>query len=145
MQLYSFLVGQVELKHLVASTVHSCRQGPVAGMCNSNWRRQSIVHLLGDRKNLRKHTWLVIDLKDWSILSSLTEQVSLSARTNFCQRQWHSLYSPPGFKATATFLSTPTPVNRARVPGIANDDVEKIIGITPELFTCSTITPSKIN
>lgn len=27
------------------------------------------------------------------------------------------------------------PVNRAKVPGRARDDVENIIGITPELFT----------
>lgn len=44
---------------------------------------------------------------------------------------------PPGLKAKAAFFSTPMPVNRARVPGRANEDVEKIIGITPELFTCN--------
>lgn len=27
-------------------------------------------------------------------------------------------------------------MKRARVPGRANDDVENMIGITPELFTC---------
>ena len=45
-------------------------------------------------------------------------------------------YSPPGFKVNAAFFSADIPVNRARVPGRANDDVENIIGITPELFTC---------
>ena len=44
-------------------------------------------------------------------------------------------YSPPGFKVNAAFFSADIPVNRARVPGRANDDVENIIGITPELFT----------
>ena len=29
-------------------------------------------------------------------------------------------------------------MKRASVPGRANDDVENIIGITPELFTCIT-------
>lgn len=43
---------------------------------------------------------------------------------------------PPGFNATAAFFRAAKPVNRARVPGRANDDVENIIGITPELFTC---------
>lgn len=43
---------------------------------------------------------------------------------------------PPGFKATAAFFSAAMPVNRAKVPGRASDDVENIIGITPELFTC---------
>ena len=47
---------------------------------------------------------------------------------------------PPGFKAVAAFLSTPNPVKRARVPGSANEEVEKMIGITPELFTCTLIT-----
>lgn len=42
---------------------------------------------------------------------------------------------PPGFKATAAFFSTPKPVNRASVLGRASEDVEKIIGITPELLT----------
>ena len=49
--------------------------------------------------------------------------------------QW--LFLPPGFKANAAFFKAATPVKRAKVPGRANDDVEKIIGITPELFTCS--------
>jgi hypothetical protein len=49
----------------------------------------------------------------------------------------NSKCSPPGFKANAAFFSADIPVNRARVPGRANGDVEKIIGITPELFTCS--------
>lgn len=44
---------------------------------------------------------------------------------------------PPGFKASAAFFRTDSPVKRARVPGRANVDVEKIIGITPELFTCA--------
>lgn len=45
-------------------------------------------------------------------------------------------FLPPGFKATAVFFNAAKPVKRARVPGRANDDVENIIGITPELFTC---------
>jgi hypothetical protein len=45
-------------------------------------------------------------------------------------------FLPPGFKATAAVFNGAKPVKRARVPGIANDDVENIIGITPELFTC---------
>jgi len=43
---------------------------------------------------------------------------------------------PPGFKATAAFLRAAKPVKRARVPGKASEDVENIIGITPELLTC---------
>lgn len=46
-----------------------------------------------------------------------------------------NFFLPPGFRATAAFFSTPKPVNLASVPGRAKDDVEKMIGITPELFT----------
>lgn len=42
---------------------------------------------------------------------------------------------PPGFKVTAAFFKAAKPVKRAKVPGRANDDVENIMGITPELFT----------
>ncbi|KAJ0917775.1 hypothetical protein HanRHA438_Chr05g0209901 [Helianthus annuus] len=45
------------------------------------------------------------------------------------------VFLPPGFKLTAAFFSTFKPVKRARVAGRANDDVENIIGITPELLT----------
>lgn len=44
---------------------------------------------------------------------------------------------PPGFKANAAFFNAAKPVKRASVPGSAKDDVENIIGITPELFTCN--------
>lgn len=46
---------------------------------------------------------------------------------------------PPGFKATAAFLRAVKPVKRARVPGKAKEEVENIMGITPELFTCLRI------
>ena len=46
---------------------------------------------------------------------------------------------PPGFKANAAFFIAVNPVKRARVPGRANDDVENMIGITPEPFTCLII------
>ena len=52
------------------------------------------------------------------------------------KKQSKSLTLPPGSKATAAFFSTDMPVNCAKVPGRARDDVENIIGITPELFTC---------
>lgn len=59
------------------------------------------------------------------------------------QRQkWFIKYKsnlPPGFRANAAFLRAATPVKRAIVPGKANEDVENIMGITPELFTCSNI------
>lgn len=45
---------------------------------------------------------------------------------------------PPGFKANAAFFKAAKPVKRAKVPGRANDDVENIMGMTPELFTCLT-------
>lgn len=48
----------------------------------------------------------------------------------------YELIIPPGFRATAAFFSAAKPVKRATVPGRANEDVENIIGITPELFTC---------
>lgn len=53
---------------------------------------------------------------------------------------------PPGTKPTAAFFKTFRPVKRARVPGRANDEVEKMIGITPALFTCQsrTVNSSKI-
>lgn len=44
--------------------------------------------------------------------------------------------TPPGARETAAFFKTLRPVKRAKVPGRANDEVEKIIGITPALFTC---------
>jgi hypothetical protein len=47
---------------------------------------------------------------------------------------------PPGFKAIAAFFKAAKPVKRARVPGRANEEVENIIGITPELLTCIVIT-----
>jgi hypothetical protein len=43
---------------------------------------------------------------------------------------------PPGYRATAAFFRTASPVNRATDAGTASNDVEKIIGITPELLTC---------
>lgn len=46
-------------------------------------------------------------------------------------------FVPPGFKAIAAVFNGAKPVKRAKVPGRANDDVENIIGITPELFTCT--------
>lgn len=44
---------------------------------------------------------------------------------------------PPGFRDMAAFLRKSKPVNRAKVPGKAKEDVENIIGMTPELLTCS--------
>ena len=37
----------------------------------------------------------------------------------------------------AAFLRISNPVNRAKVAGKANEDVENMIGMTPELLTCS--------
>lgn len=47
-------------------------------------------------------------------------------------------YIPPGFKAIAALFSGLKPVKRAKVPGRANDEVENMMGITPELFTCQS-------
>lgn len=62
----------------------------------------------------------------------------MSGPNIFCLLKIQKLINhiPPGFKATAAVFSELKPVKRAKVPGRANDDVEKMIGITPELFTC---------
>jgi hypothetical protein len=44
---------------------------------------------------------------------------------------------PPGLRAMAAFLRKSKPANRAKVPGKASEDVENMIGMTPELLTCS--------
>jgi hypothetical protein len=44
---------------------------------------------------------------------------------------------PPGLRAIAAFLRKSKPANRAKVPGKASEDVENMIGMTPELLTCS--------
>jgi hypothetical protein len=64
-------------------------------------------------------------------------RISVSGKTSFYEsRDKSTTYIPPGFNATAAFFSALKPVKRANVPGRANDDVENMIGITPELFTC---------
>lgn len=61
MQLYFYPVAQVELMHLGALTVHSHHRGPIVGKYNSSWRRLLKGCLWGDRKNLQKVIWLVLN------------------------------------------------------------------------------------
>jgi len=61
MQLYFYPVAQVELMHLGALTVHSHHQGPIVGKYNSSWRRLLKGCSWGDRKNLQKVIWLVLN------------------------------------------------------------------------------------
>ena len=61
MQLYFYPVAQVELMHLGALTVHSHHRGPIVGKYNSSWRRLLKGCSWGDRKNLQKVIWLVLN------------------------------------------------------------------------------------
>ena len=60
----------------------------------------------------------------------------MKVNQGFISSQQESNHIPPGFRATAAFFNALKPVKRAKVPGRANDDVENMMGITPELFTC---------
>lgn len=88
MQMYFYPVARVELMHLGALTVHSRHQGPIVGKYNSSWRRRLKGCSWGDRKNLQKVIWLVLNCQ---MLSDKKREPNL----------------PIANKLTARFLLTP--------------------------------------
>jgi hypothetical protein len=106
---------------------------------NKQSMKHSIYAIYGNIKSLYffKQLLAVSFLKISVSQSTKHMRISVSGKTSFYEsRDKSTTYIPPGFNATAAFFSALKPVKRANVPGRANDDVENMIGITPELFTC---------